>query len=71
MNYIAAILNWSCFSLGRSGNQIKNVENELRSVQAQLEHLEERRKNDLKIWEETAARTNESIEQALKNFTGS
>jgi len=55
---------------GRSLNRVKNVEQDLKSVQAQLDRMEERRKSDQKILEEQTAKTNAAIEDALKNLTG-
>ncbi len=49
---------------------MKNVEQDLKSVQAQLDRMEERRKTEQKILEEQTAKTNATIENALKNLTG-
>ncbi len=38
--------------IGRSGNRIENVERQVRSLQDQLERLEERRNTDFKLLEE-------------------
>jgi hypothetical protein len=46
------------------------VEKQLRSVQDQLDRLEERRLNDLKHLEEQSAKVTAAVESAVKSLTG-